>query len=283
MRKVKHWLAGPDMKYWSQQLNFATWWVTTGCAVSRDIFDEDNSTLQLPPQIRSFFKFHVYFTARRILYQLGGPTHKHALPDDPTFGQKNNPYDKAAYGRIYRKFGVDVSSDFRYTRGSAILHNWAGGPRYQRHPDDTAYNQYDWFCPNNAQGLTQVGLSRVNQLIEAFVYCVLGAQVNLQSSIVGEGGRAKEAQSEFLVLLEDVVEQPDLTKSVQRYQLAVDQAKERLNLAVCPGAWLMPGWMVINTTQSVVRYNNRLKQAESGMKLGINDWVNKGTKRGKNT
>ena len=99
-----------------------------------------------------------------------------------------------------------------------------------------------------------MGLCRVNQSIVAFVYCVLGAQVNVRSSILGSGERAKEAQSEFLVLFEGAVRQPDLAKSVQRYQLAIDLAKVRLSLAVCPGAWLMSGRMVINT-ESVVGYN----------------------------
>ena len=98
------------------------------------------------------------------------------------------------------------------------------------------------------------------------------------SSILGEGGRAKEAQTEFLTLMEDAIRQPDLAKSVQRYQLAVNEAKVRLNLAVCPGAWLMPARMVINTG-SIVGYNNALKQAKAGMKLGINNDVNLGTKK----
>ena len=106
----------------------------------------------------------------------------------------------------------------------------------------------------------------------------MGAQVNARSSILGEGGRAKEAQTEFLTLMEDAIRQPDLAKSVQRYQLAVDEAKARLNLAVCPGAWLMPARMVINT-ESIVGYNNKLKQAITGMKLGINNDVNLGTKK----
>ena len=71
--------------------------------------------------------------------------------------------------------------------------------------DAVAYSQYDWFAPNKASGLTQAGLSRVNQSIEAFVYCILGAQVNVRSSILGEGGRAKEAQTEFLTLMEDAI------------------------------------------------------------------------------
>ena len=79
----------------------------------------------------------------------------------------------------------------------------------------------------------------------------------MRSGILGLGGRAKEGQTEFLALVEDTIRQPDLAKSVQRYQLVVDKAKVRLILAVCPGAWLMPGQMVINT-ESVVGYNNQL-------------------------
>ena len=64
----KHWLGGHDMKYWPQQLNFAVFCATQGCGISREIFD---SGIDLPPQIRAFYIFHVYFTVRRILYQLG--------------------------------------------------------------------------------------------------------------------------------------------------------------------------------------------------------------------
>jgi len=102
--------------------------------------------------------------------------------------------------------------------------------------------------------------------------------VNVCSSILGSGDRAKEAQSEFLVLMEDAIRQPDLAKSVQRYQLAVDQAKVRLHLAVAPMAWLMPAQMIINT-KSTIGYNNKLKQAVSGMKLGVNNEVNPETKK----
>ena len=138
--------------------------------------------------------------------------------------------------------------------------------------------QFDWFVPDKAEGLTQAGLSRINQSIEAFVYCVLGAQVNVRNSILGDGGRAKEAQTEFLVLLGEAIRQPNLSKSVQRYQLAVEEAKVRLNLAVAPGTWLMPARMVINTG-SVAGYKNQLRQATPNMKLGVNNSVNLETKK----
>jgi len=53
----------------------------------------------------------------------------------------------------------------------------------------------------------------------------LGAQVNVRSSIIGEGGRAKEAQTEFLTLMESAIRQLDLAKSVQRYQLAESESQ----------------------------------------------------------
>ena len=105
------------MSYWSQQLNFAVWCATTGRGISRDIFDKNHSTLGLPPQVYSFYQFHVYFTVRQILYQLRGIQSISALPGDPTFSQTNNKYDVASYKRIFNEFGIDPSSDFRFTSG----------------------------------------------------------------------------------------------------------------------------------------------------------------------
>ena len=89
-------------------------------------------------------------------------------------------------------------------------------------------------------GLIKAGQARLNQSIEAFVYCILGAQVNVQSSILGDVGSTQEVKREFLVLLEDAVKQPDISKSVQRFQLAVQEAKVKLGLAISPGTLLMP-------------------------------------------
>ena len=65
---------------------------------------------------------------------------------------------------------------------------------------------------------------------------------------------------------------------VNRYQKNIDEAKVRLNLAVAPGAYLMPSMMLLNT-ESVMGDNNNLKQAVPGMKLGLNDEVNHSMKK----
>lgn len=302
-KESKKWLSAPNMTYWPQQLNFAVWAATTGSGISREIFDKERSSLLMPKFAFSFYRFHVYFTIRRILFQMGGIQSEMSLPGDPNFDEKNNIFDNASYRRLCAEFGISSSTDFRFKKpknhglcgvyeygqgafevalnypgGSAKFSDEGGSANkgnliYFIEPDSSSERQADWFCSNTSQGLTQAGLARINQSIEAFVYCVLGAQVNVRSSILGSGGRAKEAQTEFLVLVEDALRQPDLSKSVQRYQLAIDQAKARLNFAICPGAWLMPGNMVINTS-STVGYNNKLQQAGQGMKLGVNNDVN---------
>ena len=74
-------------------------------------------------------------------------------------------------------------------------------------------------------------------------------------------------------MVEDAIRNPDISKSVQRFQLAIESAKVRLDLAISPGLWLLPSKMVVNT-ESVVGYNNKLKKATSFMKIGINSDLN---------
>lgn len=76
------------------------------------------------------------------------------------------------------------------------------------------------FVANKNGDLTQVGLSRINQFIEAFVYSVLRGEVNFRSSILEDGGRAKEARTKLLALVEDAVGKYDISKNVQVFSFS---------------------------------------------------------------
>ena len=264
------WLNEPNYKYWPQQLNFAVWCATCGCGISLKELG------RWPLIIQGFLKFHVYFTVRRVLYELGVP-----LPDETAFDQVNNVYTKSAFEALCNEFGV-VNADFRFKkgrnhgmgdvyihysgesklfdidqysdisywpRGVYLFSDEGGTSRKGNHITDIhnegAKTQYSWFIPSKGIGLTRRGMGRINRSLEAFVYCVLGAQVNIRSGIVGDSGGAVEAQQEMLKLFESAVIEEDLSTSVQRYQLAVQEAKLRLDLAIAPGIWLMPSNLVI--------------------------------------
>ena len=310
----RRWLAGPNFEYYPQQLNFAFFAATTGCGVSRRILFEDkmrdgkndltDSELKLPPQVRSFFWFHVYFTVRRILFELGGVQNSLPLPGDTAFNQTENKYDIPSFERICAEFGISPNSDFRFTRGDnhglGSVFEYFTNSGYTKTPfkypsketkfedeggrasdgnlvpyieNTEARNQYEYFLCPVSHGLTSAGLSRINQSIESFCYAILGSQVDVRSSISGSQGSSIETQRQFLSMVEDAIRNPDISKSVQRFQLAIESAKVRLDLAISPGLWLLPSKMVVNT-ESVVGYNNKLKKATTFMRIGVNSDLN---------
>ena len=310
----RRWLAGPNFEYWPQTLNFAFFCATTGCGVSRRILIEDkmrdgkndltDSELKIPPQVRSFFWFHVYFTVRRILFELGGPQNSLPLPGDTAFSQTENKYDIPSFERICAEFGISPNADFRFKRGDnhglGSVFEYFSYSGYTKTPyeypsketkfedeggrasdgnlvpyieNTEARNQYEYFLCPVSHGLTSAGLSRINQSIESFCYAILGSQVDVRSSISGSQGSAIETQRQFLSMVEDAIRNPDISKSVQRFQLAIQSAKVRLDLAISPGLWLLPSKMVVNT-ESVVGYNNKLKKATTFMRIGVNSDLN---------
>ena len=97
--------------------------------------------------------------------------------------------------------------------------------------------------------------------------------MDVRSSISGSQGSAIETQRQFLSMVEDAIRNPEISKSVQRFQLAIESAKVRLDLAISPGLWLLPSKMVVNT-ESVVGYNNKLKKATRRMRIGVNSDLN---------
>ena len=251
---------------------------------------------------------------RRIPYEIGGIESVSALPDDPTFKQRDNKYAIAAYKKICGEFGIDPSTDFRFTHGKnngfGTVYIWvtgsgpeatdyhypdpdlalfdderqtditkdhykANGIYYVRN-DQGADKQFEYFVPNYSQGITYPGLARINQSIEAYCYCILGAQARTRSFIQGVSGGAIETQREFLDRIEDSIVLKNISNSIQRYQEAIADTRTRLNFAVAQGVWLMPSRMVINT-ESIVGYNNMLVVSDANVKLGVNNTVNQGT------
>ena len=222
---------------------------------------------------------------RRVLHELGGIQSIVALPGDPTFIKIDAKYDKPSFERLCKEFKAP-NTNFRFKKSPnhGLGHIYAYGYKFpdvaNKWPSGSAHKfadqggtascgclidktkapkvkQWEHFI-SDVPGLTMPGLARLNQSIQALVYCCLGAHVNARSSILCKSGSAMETQKEFLVLLKSVILQPDISKSVHRFQLAVQEAKVRLDFAISPGTWLLPSHMVINT-ESTIGYNNELK------------------------
>ena len=222
--KTAHrWLQAQDFHCWPQQLNFAVWCATSGCGVSLN----EN----YPKLIQQFMQFHVYFTIRRILWELKIP-----LPDETIFSQTRNKYNKIALAKLCQEFNLPPpNNDFRWKHGEnhgigtvflKTYGNWREaayetGLMYWPNTHNTPIfndehgiggqvgkivneahggKQHEWFSPNKGIGLTKPGLGRLNSSIESFLYCVAGAEVNARSSIVDQTGGEERAIKSFLQL-----------------------------------------------------------------------------------
>ena len=198
-------------------------------------------------------------------------------PQTPIFGLQEA--DNHGLGSVFEYFSYSgyTKTPFKYPSKETKFEDEGGrasdGNLVPYIENTEARNQYEYFLCPVSHGLTSAGLSRINQSIESFCYAILGSQVDVRSSISGSQGSAIETQRQFLSMVEDAIRNPEISKSVQRFQLAIESAKVRLDLAISPGLWLLPSKMVVNT-ESVVGYNNKLKKATKRMRIGVNSDLN---------
>ena len=101
-KALNSWKTTP-FDWWQCQLNFALWCVTAGCGVSAD-----DHLQAKDPLLSGLYRFHVYYTTRRLLVGL-----KVALPGDKSYSWYENAYDARAYKRLCTNFGVAPSTDWR--------------------------------------------------------------------------------------------------------------------------------------------------------------------------
>ena len=230
-------------------LNLAVWAATTGCGITQRVLFEDkipavpaepvtDSELQLSEQVRSILWFHVYFTVRRILHELGGIQSIVALPGDPTFNKINAKCDKPSFERLCKEFKAP-NTNFCFEQGPShgLGHIYAYGYKVpevvNKWPSDSAHK----FADQGAVApcgclIDKIKAPKVKQW-EHFISDVLGSllldwQESIQSSkhlfiavlelrSIQDHQSAIETEREFLVLLESAILQPDISKSVQRF------------------------------------------------------------------
>lgn len=70
-----------------------------------------------------------------------------------------------------------------------------------------------------SHGLTKAGLTRLNKSIEAFIYCILGSQVDTRISILDNTGGAREAQLFFKEKVKNAIHLQSISKSIKRLSM----------------------------------------------------------------
>jgi hypothetical protein len=310
---VQDWKAHP-MKFWQNQLNFAVWCASAGCGVGVNphLLGGYEFAMEAKFLCRAIYRFHIYFTVRRILKEMECP-----LPADNGWNPFNNPINMHQYELICNEFFINPQKSWVISG----LSNWGLGQMRQRssgtargddHLAGETYNpsfhffsavprsggvhidhiaqegdepQIGWaeFIPTTSVTLTQPGRVRINQSIRSYCWAMLVAQEETREPIVGPRSTGA-AQRKFTDLIEQAcvqrggVEFAGTTGSgttQQDYERVLQRASSKLDFSVGEGLYLIPSDMTLHDlTGTYNGYNNKLMVATSGLGLGENPTVN---------
>ena len=131
------------------------------------------------------------------------------------------------------------------------------------------------FMLQKSRGFTTAGIARINDSIRTFIYCLLGAQVQARTAIIGQSGTSPDAQKQFTVNLHDAI-YADLSipDSIERYQNAINNSHSKLDFAIGSGLYMIPSDLVMKIG-SMDNYNNNILIATDDMDFGVNNINNK--------
>ena len=237
-------------------------WVATyasGISIKHLTFSPD-----VPKQITSFMRFHLYFTVRRIMREFQElPENKiQFIMDKYKANFLQNHIPKRTWQEItnYKNehLGQDVVGFDKYK----TYNHSVGSTRDLK-------NDYKKFIPKDSDGLTKNGAELLNQSIEAYIYSVLGAQARTKQNIYGYRASALETQKVFRQIVENSIINYNTSTWINNMNQAVTSTNVVLNMAISPSLWLIPNNLII-LDKPIVGYNNKLKASNESMNFGLN-------------
>ena len=244
------------------QCIIGTWIATYGCGVS---IQHLSFSSDVPKQITSLMRFHLYFTVRRIMWQLRNGDYKTYRKFDASFLQYHYP----------KWTWQEISGKKRHIGDSHAVDMSTPWPGYKHGPGQLRDTQNDYrkFVPSASDGLTKKGTELLNASIEAYLYSILGAQARTRQSIVSNRASSLETQKVFRKIVEDSIVNYDTTTWINNMNVAVSATNVVLNTAISSTLWLIPSSMII-LKNPIEGYNNRLKVSSEDMTFGINENLN---------
>jgi hypothetical protein len=313
--ELNKWKSKCDMKYWQNQLNFAVYCATYGCGVSlydhlvnpmiptlaqsffmfhflyqtRKILSEMKCPIPTNQNFNSYSNFIDLTEYTKICNEFN-------IDSNDDFRIKIEPNNGAGY--MYDENNKKTSqqydsNNYSFEHPSGYIgHQLFGGTTYGNrtwgagnfggtwinHVNKIAQDIDDgWnrFILQKSIGFTRAGIERLNDSIRTYVYCILGAQVQARTAIIGQIGTSPDAQKQFIKNFEDAIyANLSIPDSIDRYQNAINNSHSKLDFAIGSGLYMIPSNLVMQIG-SLDNYNNNILIATDNMDFGINNINNK--------
>ena len=239
---------------------------------------------EVHPVVTSIFRFYPYWHMRRFLRQpklmnayLDATDLKLVRSHIPTkeVWSKKTKYTKETFSSFYaekKKEGKKVKNAKYYGAGGGggVL-----GIKYDEVTKIINQGDDDWkkFLPTTSKGINRCGQLLLQQAVEAFVYCVLGAQVKTRWAIMGTGAKSSKTQVIFHQLVEETIAPSNDAVMITNMRAAISGSNVLLDMAIISGVILVPSKLII-LDKPIPGYNNVLTIAKQTMKFGVNQGIN---------
>ena len=93
---------------------------------------------------------------------------------------------------------------------------------------------------------TRAGIERINDSIRKYIYCLLRAQVQARTSIIGQSGTSPDAQKQVINNFEDAINANlSIPDSIELYQNAINNSHSKLDFAIGSGLYMIPSDLVM--------------------------------------
>ena len=104
-----------------------------------------------------------------------------------------------------------------------------------------------------SDGLTDVGLLRISEIVRAYAYLILSFQASARSGIIGNTASALTAQSAFLNNFEDIVNRRvDIREDIKCYQDTLSYASSKVDYSVGESIYMLPSNMTLKIKTDTV-------------------------------
>ena len=191
---------------------------------------------------------------RRVLKRLQVP-----LPHETGFNTADNPYTESEFLKICENYRVP-NNPMKYQDEKFY---WS----YQHDihwPDDYIGpdSMTQWIIEASV-GFTDVGLHKISESVRAYGYLILSSQASARSSIIANTASALTAQSAFLNIFEDIVNQRvDMREDITRYHDTLSYASSKVDYSIGKSLCMLPinktNDLILNLTPENVTQHSRI-------------------------
>ena len=191
---------------------------------------------------------------RRVLKRLQVP-----LPHETGFNTADNPYTESEFLKICENYRVP-NNPMKYQDEKFY---WS----YQHDihwPDDYIGpdSMTQWIIEASV-GFTDVGLHKISESVRAYGYLILSSQASARSSIIANTASALTAQSAFLNIFEDIVNQRvDMREDIKTYHDTLSYASSKVDYSIGKSLCMLPinktNDLILNLTPENVTQHSRI-------------------------